>query len=61
MVKGSWVYRNFRAGVEGVISFVKRAFGMRRCRWRGKRAFEAYVRCSVVAANLLVLARKALR
>lgn len=64
MVKDSWTYRrlrDFRAGVEGVISFLKRAFGLSRCRRRGERAFQAHVRSSVVAANLLILARHALR
>jgi IS5 family transposase len=63
MVKDSWVYktlRHFRAGVEGIISFLKRAFGMDRCRWKGLRSFKAYALSSVVSANLLVLARHAL-
>jgi IS5 family transposase len=60
MVKSSWVYRrlrNFRAGVEGIISFVKRGFGLSRCAWSGFNSFKAYVCGSVVAANLLVIAR----
>ena len=60
MVKDSWVYkrlRDFRAGIEGIISFLKRAFGLSRCRFRGRRAFDSYVLASVVSANLLVLAR----
>ncbi len=60
MVKNSWVYkrlRDFRAGIEGVISFLKRAFGLRRCRFRGRRSFRSYVHGSIVAANLLILAR----
>lgn len=34
MAKSSWVFRklrNFRAGIEAVISFLKRTFGMSRC------------------------------
>jgi IS5 family transposase len=60
MVKNSWVYkrlRDFRAGIEGVISFLKRALGLRRCRFRGRRSFRSYVYGSIVAANLLILAR----
>jgi IS5 family transposase len=60
MVKSTWVYRrlrNFRAGVEGVISFLKRSFGLDRCRWSGFRSFRAYVHASVVSCNLLLLAR----
>jgi IS5 family transposase len=36
MVKSTWVYRklrDFRAGIEGVISFLKRAFGLDRATW----------------------------
>ena len=36
MVKSSWVYqrlRRFRCGIEGVISFLKRVFGLDRCTW----------------------------
>jgi IS5 family transposase len=60
MVKSSWVYRRlwrFRAGVEGVISFLKRCFGLGRCTWKGLPHFRAYVWASVLSANLLVLAR----
>lgn len=61
MVRSSWVYKQlyrFRAGVEGVISWLKRCFGLRRCRWRsGFASFRAYVRSAVVAANLLTMAR----
>jgi IS5 family transposase len=60
MVKSSWVYRrlrNFRAGIEGTISFLKRVFGLDRCTWSGFASFKAYVCGSVLACNLLVLAR----
>lgn len=49
--------RRFRAGVEGCISFLKRAFGLRRCLWKGQEGFAAYVWAGIVTANLLVLAR----
>lgn len=49
--------RNFRAGIEGGISLLKRCFGLRRCTWKGPLSFAAYVWSSVVAANLLILAR----
>jgi IS5 family transposase len=49
--------RRFRAGAEGCISFMKRVVGMRRCSWKGPQGFRAYVWASVVAANLLILAR----
>jgi IS5 family transposase len=63
MVKSTWVYRQlraFRAGIEGIISFLKRGFGLGRCAWRGFQSFQAYVQASVVACNLLIMARHAL-
>lgn len=63
MVKSSWVYnrlKRFRAGIEGGISFLKRCFGLRRCKWSGLESFKAYTWASIVSANLLMLARHAL-
>ncbi len=63
MVKSLWVYKRlkrFRAGIEAGISFLKRCFGMDRCRWRGLQSFHSYVWASVVTCNLLLLARHAL-
>lgn len=63
MTKSTWVYkqlRNFRAGIEGMISFLKRCFGLRRCTWRGLTSFKAYAWASVVTANLLLVARRML-
>jgi transposase, IS5 family len=60
MAGSSWIYRHlrrFRAGIEGCISRLKRIFGLRRCTWRGWNHFQQYVHASVVACNLLVLAR----
>jgi IS5 family transposase len=60
MVTETWVYkrlRNFRAGIEGCISFLKRCFGWNRCLWRGLPSFKSYVWSSVVSVNLLLLAR----
>ena len=59
MVKSSYVYkklRNFRAGIEAIISTMKRAFGLDRCTWRGWEGFKQYVWSSVVAFNLQILA-----
>jgi IS5 family transposase len=64
MVKSTWVYRTlkrFRAGIESIISFLKRCFGWDRCTWRSLESFKAYTWTSVVAANLLMLARHAFR
>lgn len=49
--------RKFRAGIEGLISFLKRALGLRCCTWSGRESFDAFVWSGVVAANLLILAR----
>jgi IS5 family transposase len=60
MTRSSWIFRrlrDFRAGIEGLISFLKRAFGLGRCTWRGAKSFASYVLSSVIAANLLTLAR----
>jgi transposase, IS5 family len=63
MVKRTWLYqglRNFRAGIEGIISFLKRCFGWGRCAWRSYGSFRAYTWGSVIAANLVMLARHSL-
>ncbi len=63
MAKSTWVYkrlRDFRAGIEGMISFLKRCFGLTRCTWRGFESFQSYAWSSVVTANLLLMARRLL-
>jgi IS5 family transposase len=60
MVRSAWVFRrlrDFRSGIEGVISTLKRAFRMDRCSWRGLASFRAYVWSCVTSFNLIVLAR----
>ncbi len=60
MVKSNWVYRklkNFRAGIEGNISCLKRAYGLARCTWKGLDHFNAYIWSSVVSYNLSLMAR----
>ena len=62
MVRSDRVYRklrNFRAGIEAGISLLKRCFGVGRCTWRSLESFRAYAWASVLAANLLTLARHA--
>ena len=61
MCRSHYVYkklRRFRAGIEAGISWLKRSFGLTRCTWKGFRSFKCYVLSSVVAANLLTMARK---
>lgn len=50
--------RNFRAGIEATISFLKRCVGWTRCAWRSLRSFTAYAWASVITANLLLIARR---
>jgi IS5 family transposase len=60
MCRSQWVYdrlRRFRAGVESIISWIKRSLGFDRCTWKGRRSFESYVWLSTVTANLITLAR----
>ena len=60
MTRTTWIYRclrNFRTGIEGLISFLKRALGLDRCTWKGAESFASYVMTSVIAGNLLTLAR----
>lgn len=60
MCRSSYVYKKlwkFRAGIESGISWLKRAFGLGRCCWKGLQSFESYVWASVVSANLLTMAR----
>ncbi len=49
--------RNFRAGIEATVSYLKRCVGWARCAWRSLRSFTAYAWASVVTANLLLIAR----
>lgn len=60
MAKSAWVYRklrNFRAGIEAGISYLKRCFGLSRCNWKGLEHFKTYVWSSVVTHNLVMMAR----
>ena len=60
MVRSAWVFRrlrDFRSGIEGVISTLKRAFQMDRCTWRGLESFKDYVWSCVTSFNLIVLVR----
>jgi len=50
--------RNFRAGVEGNISELKRAFGAGKAKWKGHDGFKAFVWSSVICYNLVRMARQ---
>jgi IS5 family transposase len=49
--------QRFRAGVEGSISVLKRAFGLSRCRIKGFNGFAASIGCLVLCHNLVLLTR----
>ncbi len=53
--------RRFRAGMEAVVSYLKRRFGLGRCNWRGLEHFRAYVWSAVVTHNLWVIALRKLK
>jgi IS5 family transposase len=60
MCRSTYVYRrlrNFRAGIESGISWLKRCFGFARCTWKTLDSFKSYVWASIVSANLLTLVR----
>jgi IS5 family transposase len=47
---------HFRAGIEGVISALKRGVGLDRCDWRGWASFQSYVWAAVLAHNVKTIA-----
>lgn len=49
--------QKFRAGIEGSISFLKRAFGLAKCMYRSFQTFASSVGSIVFGHNLLVLIR----
>ncbi len=51
------ILRNFRAGIEGNISELKRAFGAGKALWKGHDGFKADVWASVISYNLVRLTR----
>ena len=51
------VWQAFRAGIEGTISGLKRAFRLSRCFYRGFKGFATSIGLGVFSHNLVVLAR----
>jgi hypothetical protein len=49
-------WQAFRAGIEGTISGLKRAFRLSRCFYRGFKSFASAVGLGVFSHNLIVLA-----
>ncbi len=50
--------QHFRAGIEGSISALKRAFGLLRCQYRGFKSFASHVGLGVFSYNLVVLSKQ---
>lgn len=50
--------QRFRAGVEGSISVLKRAFKLNRCLFKGYKHFASSVGCAVFCHNLVLLAQQ---
>ena len=48
--------QKFRAGIEGIISALMRGCGLKRCLWKGWKAFKRYVGLAVVTFNLKKIA-----
>jgi IS5 family transposase len=55
-VMATW--QSFRAGIEGTISGLKRAFRLARCYFRTYRSFQASIGLGVFCHNLVVLAKQ---
>ena len=52
------MWQTFRAGIEGTISGLKRAFRLARCHYRGFKRFAAALGLGVFCHNLVVLAKQ---
>lgn len=52
--------KQWRSGIEAVISHVKRGFDLRRCSWKGAAHFEAKIFWSVIGYNLRMVGRRLL-
>ncbi len=49
-------YIGMAEGVESIISWLKRCFGLTRCMWKSHESFKSYVHSSIFAANLATIA-----
>ena len=54
------MWQAFRAGIEGTISGLKRAFRLARCFYRGFKHFQGAIGLAVFSHNLIVLAKHAM-
>ena len=49
--------KNFRAGIEGNISELKRRFGLSKARWKKYEGYKAFIWASVLSYNLVHMAK----
>ena len=60
MTGDAWLFRelrNFRAGIEAGISYLKRCFGLKRVGWKGLERYCASIQLSILTHNLIRWAR----
>jgi IS5 family transposase len=53
--------RNWRSGLEGRISVLKRRYGLRRCRYHGDQGMQRWVAWGVIAYDFATIARQITR
>jgi len=53
--------KNWRSGIEAIISNFKRGLDVHRCNWKGYQKFQSYILWSVITFNLIVIATTILK
>jgi IS5 family transposase len=53
--------KNWRSGIEAIISNFKRGLDAHRCNWKGYEKFQSYILWSVITFNLVVIASNILK
>jgi len=53
--------KNWRSGIEAIISNFKRGLDVHRCNWKGYQKFQSYILWSVITFNLIVIASNILK
>jgi IS5 family transposase len=53
--------KNWRSGIEAIISNFKRGLDVHRCNWKGYQKFQSYILWSVITFNLIVIATNILK
>jgi len=50
------ILKNWRSGIEAIISNLKRGLDARRCNWKGYQQFQSYLLWNVITFNLFIIA-----